>query len=750
MNQHQSSVSEQRFIIEGATCASCVSKIEQGLLTKPGVRHAALNFADRSLTVTSHLTPDSVIELVAELGYGAIPIADEQNSEMIEAQSLADQMRRLKRNTVLALSVGLPMMLYGMVLGDMSVETPQERWGWLVAGLLSLGVMLTAGRHFYLGAWQALINRRASMDTLIGLGTGTAWLYSMVVVLWPQWVPEMARHLYFEATTMIIGLVNLGLVLEMRARGRTSESIKRLIGLQPKMALVIRQNQEQMIPIEQVQIEDTVRVKPGEKIPVDGVVIEGHTFVDEAMLTGEPMPVEKTVGDRVSAGTLNKGGTTLFRAVRVGKETALAQIVLRVRQAQNSKPPIGRLVDRISAYFVPSVILIALITAVAWSLWGPEPQMAYALVCATTVLIIACPCALGLATPMSVMVGVGKAAEAGVLIRNGDALQSAARITTLVLDKTGTLTEGVPKVTDIILYGAHSEVDVIQWLAGLESSSEHPLASALMAEAEARAMTPVAVTDFKAVVGQGVMAHVVGHALLFGNATLMEGHRISTAHAEAEAERLANEGKTPIYFSVDGELAAMIAVADPIKSDSREAVQRLQRLGIRLVMLTGDHQHTARCVANQVGIETLYAQMLPGEKAAIIEELQQAGEVVGMTGDGINDAPALAVAHVGFAMGSGTDVAIESADVALMRNSIHSIADAIAVSRATMRNIKQNLLGAFIYNVIGIPFAAGLFYPLLGFLMNPVLAGTAMAFSSVTVVTNASRLRLFHVGTPTP
>jgi Cu+-exporting ATPase len=581
------------------------------------------------------------------------------------------------------------------------------------------------------------------MDTLIALGTGTAWLYSMIVVFVPHLVPDMARHVYFEATAMIIGLINLGLALELKARGRTSEAIKRLIGLQAKTARVSRNGQELDIAIEDVLLDDIVRVRPGEKIPVDGLVTEGHTSIDESMLTGEPMPVEKTFGDEVATGTLNKTGSILFKATRVGKDTALAQIINMVKRAQNSKPPIGRLADIISGYFVPIVMIIAVVSALAWLNFGPEPALAFAIVSATTVLIIACPCALGLATPMSVMVGVGKAAEAGVLIRNGEALQTASKITAMILDKTGTITLGAPKVTDIILVEGDSEDSVLQLAASLESGSEHPLAMAIVETAEERGLTQDKVSNFGAIAGHGVEAQLGDKHLLLGNEKLMGERGISIVSVRDKAQKLAAEAKTPMYFAVDEKLAAIIAVADPIKEDSIEAIKRLQHAGIRVVMLTGDNRATAQAVADRVGVKEYFAEVLPEEKAKKVTELQMQGEIVGMTGDGINDAPALAMANVGFAIGTGTDVAIESADITLMRGSLHGLADAIAVSRATLRNIKQNLFGAFIYNVAGVPFAAGVLYPFFGLLLSPVIAGAAMAFSSLTVVTNANRLRFF-------
>ncbi|GAA0303429.1 heavy metal translocating P-type ATPase [Psychrosphaera haliotis] len=735
----------QQLIIEGAGCASCVGKIEGALKATFGVVSAEMNFADRTVIVSGTAKTKELIKAVESVGYNAKPIDDSSATDALDEKEAADwaYYKKLMRDTFIALSLGVPLMIYSIVVGEMTVETNLERMSWLLVGILTFGVMYFSGKHFYVGAWKSFKNHSANMDTLIALGTGTAWLYSMVVVFAPDAVPLMARHVYFEATAMIIGLIDLGLALEIKARGKTSEAIKRLIGLQAKTATVVRDNKEVQIGIEQVLLNDVVKVKPGEKIPVDGVVLEGHTSIDESMLTGEPMPVEKAEEDEVVAGTLNKSGMILFRATRVGKDTALAQIINMVKRAQNSKPPIGRLADVISAFFVPVVMIISVLSALAWLNFGPEPAIAFAIVSATTVLIIACPCALGLATPMSVMVGVGKAAEAGVLIRNGEALQTASKITAMILDKTGTITEGAPKVTDIVLAKATDEEGVLQLAASLESGSEHPLAQAIVESALAHDIELLKIEAFNAITGFGVEANCNNKALLFGNDKLMKLKGIDLTGFVGKAQSLAKEAKTPMYFAVDGELAAIIAVADPIKSDSISAIQRLQANGIRVIMLTGDNKETAAAVAKKAGISEFFAEVLPEDKANKVKELQGSGEIVGMTGDGINDAPALALADVGFAIGTGTDVAIESADITLMRGSLHGLADAIAVSKATLRNIKQNLFGAFVYNVAGIPFAAGVLYPFFGILLSPVIAGAAMAFSSLTVVSNANRLRFF-------
>lgn len=736
---------EHHLFVDGASCASCVSKIEKALRAVEGVQTAEMNFAQRSVMVTGNVKDASLITAIEIAGYNAKVDTSESEEDAQDEKEKADWQyyKKLMRDMTIALLLGVPLMIYGLLIGEMTVNTTSERIVWLTIGLATLGVMYFSGKHFYVGAWNSLKNHSANMDTLIALGTGTAWIYSMVVVAVPELLPQMARHVYFEATAMIIGLINLGLALEVKARGKTSEAIKRLIGLQAKTARVIRDDKDIDIPIEDVLLNDLIRVRPGEKISVDGLVVEGHTAVDESMLTGEPMPVEKSDGDKVVAGTINKSGSIIFKATRVGKDTALAQIINMVKRAQNTKPPIGRLADVISAYFVPVIMIIAVLSALAWLNFGPSPAVAFAIVSATTVLIIACPCALGLATPMSVMVGVGKAAEAGVLIRNGEALQTASKITTMILDKTGTITEGAPKVTDVLLAEGQKREHVLMLAASIEAGSEHPLAMAIVESATEQGIEARKVSAFTSIAGKGVEATLDGSELLFGNEKLMKDRRIDIESFIDKAQSLAEEAKTPMYFAINNELAAIIAVADPIKPDSIEAIKRLQSNGIRIVMLTGDNRLTAKAIANKVGITEFVAEVMPEDKANKVAQLQQEGEIVGMTGDGINDAPALAHANVGFAIGTGTDVAIESADITLMRGSLHGLADAIAVSKATLTNIKQNLFGAFIYNVAGVPIAAGILYPFFGLLLSPIIAGAAMAFSSLTVVTNANRLRFF-------
>ncbi|MFO1372083.1 MAG: heavy metal translocating P-type ATPase [Candidatus Competibacteraceae bacterium] len=732
-----------RLAVTGMSCAGCVAAVEIALRGVPGVADATVNFAEHTAQVTGTTPVTPLIQAVRAAGYDAAELRSAADEHERDAAEQAHY-QRLIRNTVVAGGLAAPLMIAEMAGWLPALLTPAGQLFWIATGLLTLAVMCYSGGHFFNGAWRQFQHHNANMDTLIALGTGAAWFYSMLVALLPVSVPSLARHAYFEAAVTIIALINLGSALESRARGKASAAIQRLLGLQPKTARVILGDQEQDTLLEAIGRDTLIRVRPGEKIPLDGIVVTGHSTVDEAMLTGEPLPVTKHTGDPVTGGTLNKTGTFVFRATRVGQDTVLAQIIACVRQAQNSKPPIGRLADRVAAVFVPSVLIIAVLTALFWFNIGPEPRAGYILVTTLTVLIIACPCALGLATPISIMVGVGKAAEHGILIRTGEALQRAGQLTTVVLDKTGTVTTGRPTVTAVITTAGFSETEVFRLAAGLETGSEHPLAQAILEAARERNLAIPKLERFEAAAGQGATGQVEGRALLIGNRSLLEAYGIAIAPLHAEAERLAAAGSTPVFLAVAGQLAGILAVADPLKPDSTAAIQRLQTLGLRVVLLTGDNTATAQAVAAQVGITEVFAEVLPTDKASVIAKLQTHGGIVGMAGDGINDAPALAQADVGFAMGAGTDVAIESASITLVRGSLHSIADAIAISRATLTNIRQNLFGAFIYNILGIPLAAGALFPATGILLNPMLAGAAMALSSFTVVSNANRLRRFH------
>ncbi len=699
-----------------------------------------VNFADRTATVHGDVPTEELIKAVSDSGYTAT-VADDTSSER-ENQDLIHY-RELLKKAIVAGIIGVVILAVGMLglLPDITSAAGHVAYG--VMSLLTLFVLIYAGGRFFSGALKSFRNHSANMDTLIAIGTGVAWAYSSYVVIFPGSLSEVARHVYFDTAAIIIAFINLGSALEMRARGKTSEAIKRLIGLQPKTARVLREGVEVDIPIEQVLLDDIVRVRPGEKIPVDGEITEGTSHVDESMLTGEPVPVSKKVGDEVVGGSVNKSGSFLFKANRIGKDTALSQIIEMVRKAQNTKPAIGRLADKISSIFVPTVLIIATLTMMAWFNFGPEPKLTFMLVATVAVLIIACPCALGLATPISVMVGVGKAAEYGVLIRKGDALQKAGRLTTVVLDKTGTITEGKPVVTALEPKDGVSEEELLMIAASVEQNSEHPLAEAVVEASKERNLDLASVDSFEAVSGHGVKASYENKVVLLGNAKLMKDNAVNLGELTKVSEELSKLGQTIIFVALDGEPLGLLGVSDPIKPDSQDAVARLRESGIKVVMLTGDNRATAATVAELVGVDDFIAEVLPEDKANEITKLQEQGEKVAMVGDGINDAPALAGADVGFAIGTGTDVAIESADITLMRGSLNGVSDAVSISKATLRNIKENLIGAFGYNTLAIPIAAGVLYPFIGVLLSPIIAGAAMALSSVTVVTNANRLRWF-------
>jgi Cu+-exporting ATPase len=655
-----------------------------------------------------------------------------------------------------ATAVGVPLLLLmfaEFVPAWRHALMPYHRHVGVVSALATLPVLAWAGRQFFESAWNGLLNHNTNMDTLVALGTGAAWVYSAAAVAAPQFFPEGTRGMYFEVAAVVVALILLGQALEARAKSRSSDAIKKLLELQAKTARVVREGRELDVPVEDVVVGDTVLVRPGEKVPVDGVLLEGASAVDESVVTGESVPVDKKAGDRVTGASVNKTGAFTFRATGVGANTALARIVEMVRRAQSSKPPIARLVDSVSSYFVPSVMIVAVLTFLAWFNFGPEPAVNHAVVTTVAVLVIACPCALGLATPISLMVGVGKAAEHGVLIRNGEALESASRLGVVVLDKTGTVTKGRPELTDVLPLEGFGEGELLR-LAAADRRSEHPLAEAIVNGARARGLELGEPERFEAVPGHGVEATVEGRRVAVGNGKLLARLGVGVGELEGAAARLADEGKTPMFVALDGRAAGVVGVADTIKEDSAAAVRALRALGIEVLMLTGDNERTARAIARQAGIERVVAEVLPKEKARQIELLQaelaarggrgkNRARLVGMVGDGINDAPALAQADLGIAVGTGTDVAIEAADVTLAGGSLRGVVTAVEVSRATLRNIRQNLLGAFFYNVLGIPVAAGVLFPVFGVLLSPILAGAAMAASSITVVTNANRLRRF-------
>ncbi|HEX8720668.1 MAG TPA: copper-translocating P-type ATPase [Pyrinomonadaceae bacterium] len=680
--------------------------------------------------------------------HGAHGVSPSQDGEAEEAQEQG--YRTLMRKFRFASAVGLPlvlMMFAEFVPAWREALMPYHRAAGVASAILTLPVLAWSGRQFFESAWNGLRNHNTNMDTLVALGTGAAWGYSTFAVLAPGLFPAGTTGMYFEVAVIVIALILLGQALEARAKSRSGAAIRKLLELQAKTARVIRGGRELDLPVEEVVVGDTVLVRPGEKVPVDGRVVEGESAVDESIVTGESVPVEKRAGDDVIGSSVNRTGAFTFRATKVGADTALARIVEMVRRAQSSKPPVGRLVDLISSYFVPSVMIAAVLTFLAWFNFGPEPALNHAIVTTVAVLVIACPCALGLATPVSLMVGVGKAAEHGVLIRNGEALETASRLTTVVLDKTGTLTKGRPELTDVLPLGGFDEEELLRLAATADRRSEHPLAEAIVDGARARGIEPGEPASFKAVPGHGVEAEVEGRRVLVGNRRLLEREGVAPGGLEEAAARLADEGKTPMFVAVGGRAAGVVGVADTLKEDSAAAVRALRRMGVEVVMLTGDNERTARAIARQAGIEHVLAEVLPEEKARQVERLQaegRGGRLVGMVGDGINDAPALAQADVGFAMGTGADAAIEAADVTLVGGSLRGVVTAVEVSRATLRNIKQNLFGAFFYNVLGVPVAAGALFPVTGMLLSPIIAGAAMAASSITVVTNANRLRLFE------
>ncbi len=739
--------------IEGMTCASCVGRVERALKAVPGVVGASVNLATQSATVQvptdAQAAPD-LIAAVEQVGYAA-RITRGSAEERAERQAARDrETGQLGRQVSIAALLTLPIVILDMgthlvpgfhhwLLGMMGQQAL-----FLVLFVLATAVQFGPGRQFYLKGWPALVRGAPDMNSLVMVGTSAAWGYSVLATFAPGVLPEGAVNVYFEAAAVIVTLILLGRWLEALARGRTSAAITGLLKLQAKSARVLRDGQEIDLPIAEVVAGDLIRVRPGEKIAVDGEVLEGTSFVDEAMITGEPVPVKKSPGAEVVGGTINKTGSFVFRATRVGADTLLSQILRMVEDAQGGKLPIQAVVDRVTLWFVPAVMAAAAVTFLLWLAFGPAPALSFALVNAVAVLIIACPCAMGLATPTSIMVGTGKAAELGILFRRGEALQSLHEVQIVALDKTGTLTRGRPELTDLEVADGFDRSEVLRLAAAAESGSEHPIAEAIVAAARAEGPTSVSATDFAAEPGLGITATAEGRQVAVGADRFMTrlGHDISL-FADAAA-RLGIEGKTPLYVAVDGRLAAILAVADEIKETTPAAIAALHDMGLRIAMITGDNSHTARAIAQRLGIDDVVAEVLPGGKVDAIKSLQAGGVRVAFVGDGINDAPALAQADVGIAVGTGTDIAMETAEVVLMSGDLRGVATAIALSRATMRNIRQNLGWAFGYNTALIPVAAGLLYPAFGILLSPVFAAVAMAASSVSVLTNALRLKRFR------
>ncbi len=736
--------------IEGMTCASCAARVEKALNTLPDVSTAAVNLATERATVHGTASFEALRQAIEKAGYSAHPVASTAQETAAAKEKKAAEGVRIRRDLVLAAALTLPVFVLEMgahIIPSMHAwisNTIGMQNSWYLQFVLTLLVLAVPGRRFFSTGIPALVRRAPDMNALVAVGTSAAFGYSTVATFAPSVLPEGTANVYFEAAAMIIVLVLLGRYLESRAKGRTSEAIQRLVGLQPNTARVHRNGKIESVPIEQVKVNDVLEIQPGARVAVDGEVLDGESYVDESMITGEPVPTLKRRGQRLVAGTMNQKGSLTLRATAVGSETLLAQIIRMVEQAQGAKLPIQSWVDKITLWFVPAVMAAATLTFLIWLVFGPTPALAFALVNAVAVLIIACPCAMGLATPTSIMVGTGRGAELGILFRKGEALQTLKDVQVVAFDKTGTLTEGKPVLADLEVMSGYDANDVLAKVAAVESRSEHPIAGAIVAAAEARALALGSVSQFESVTGFGVRADVDGTRIEVGADRFMRQLKLDISAFAATAARMAEEAKSPIYVAIDGALVAVLAVADQVKPGTRSAIASLHAQGLKVAMISGDNQRTAEAIAKQLGIDEVIAEVLPDGKVTAVRRLRKAHGVVAFIGDGINDAPALAEADIGIAVGSGTDIAMESADVVLMSGNLHTVRTAIALSKATLKNIRQNLFWAFGYNVALIPIAAGVLYPFNGVLLSPVFAAGAMALSSVFVLGNALRLRRFQ------
>ncbi|HLS50938.1 MAG TPA: heavy metal translocating P-type ATPase [Burkholderiaceae bacterium] len=741
-----------RLSVQGMHCASCVGQVERAVLNLPGVSAASVNLATERADVefSSAVDAQAVIAAIQSAGYEA-SVAQASDSDD-RSQRQAAELSALNRAVLLALILTLPVFILEMgshffpAFGRFIAQSIGLQASWLIQFVLTTVVLFGPGLRFYRYGIPALLRGAPDMNSLVAVGASAAWLFSVVATFFPSWLPEDTVHVYYEAAAVIVTLILLGRLLEARAKGRTSEAIRRLVVLQPKTARVVRDNQALEIPVDQLRVDDIIEVRPGERIPVDGIVLEGQSHVDESMISGEPIPVRKMVDDEVVGATVNQNGSLRLRATKVGDDTVLAQIIRMVEQAQADKLPIQAMVDKVTLWFVPAVIAIAVLTALVWLVFGPSPALTFALVNAVAVLIIACPCAMGLATPTSIMVATGRAAQMGMFFRNGEALQRLSEVGVVAFDKTGTLTEGRPSLTDFVLAPNSNlpEQTVLSYVAAIEARSEHPIALAIVEHAQAQQLSLPEATEVEAATGWGVEGRVDGRLVQVGSDRYMRSLGFDVAPVfGAPLKNMGAAGKTPVYAAIDGQLAALIAVADALKPSAKGVIDALHRMGVKVAMVTGDHQATADAIARQLGIDEVVAEVLPDGKVETTDRLRQQFGSLAFVGDGINDAPALASADVGMAIGSGTDVAIEAADLVLMSDDLAGVANAISLSKAAIKNIRQNLFWAFAYNAALIPVAAGVLYPFYGILLSPIFAAAAMSLSSVFVLTNALRLRRF-------